>query len=121
MADRIRFMTHQGMQILLLDFTNCQADEMRMLVANIKDTITSQPRDSVLVMADFTGVDYFGKELAEDIKKTLVFDRPYVKRTAWVGADTVPTAYYDSFKSFSRRELPMFATREEAMDWLVGE
>ena len=121
MADRIRFVTYRDKQILLIDLSQCTLDEMRMLLAEIQDTITSQPLDSVLVMTDFTGVDYFGRDLGEDIKKTLVFDRPYVKRAAWVGADVVPHAHYESFKSFSRRELPMFATREEAMEWLVGE
>jgi hypothetical protein len=29
--------------------------------------------------------------------------------------------FYENFKSFSQRELPVFKTREEAMDWLVED
>ena len=46
-------------------------------------------------------------------------DRPYVKRSAWIGGDSVPHVLYENIKSFSQREFPTFKTREEAMDWLV--
>jgi hypothetical protein len=50
-----------------------------------------------------------------------VFDRPHIKRSAWVGAESLPTIYYEHMKSFSQRELPIFKTREEALDWLVED
>ncbi len=50
-----------------------------------------------------------------------MLDRPYVKRSAWVGVESLPQVFYEHFKNFSQRELPAFKTREEAMDWLVQE
>jgi len=50
-----------------------------------------------------------------------VFDRPYVKRAAMVGAEHFPRVFYDALKIFSQREFSRFKTREEAMDWLVEE
>jgi hypothetical protein len=38
-----------------------------------------------------------------------------------VGTDSLPHVFYENFKSFSQRDFPTFATREEAMDWLVTE
>ena len=55
------------------------------------------------------------------MKEVLTLDRPYVKRSAWVGTESVPHVYYENFKTFSQRDFPTFKTREEAMDWLVGE
>ena len=49
-----------------------------------------------------------------------MLDRPYVKRSAWVGTESLPHMFYEHFKSFSQRDLPTFKTREEAMDWLVS-
>ena len=51
----------------------------------------------------------------------LVLDRPYVKKSAWVGTENLPHVFYENFKSFSQRELPTFKTREEGLDWLVRE
>jgi hypothetical protein len=50
-----------------------------------------------------------------------VFDRPYVKRAAFVGAQSLPKVFYEALKTFSQREFRKFKTREEAMDWLVRE
>ena len=33
----------------------------------------------------------------------------------------VVNVFYEAFKRFSKREFPTFKTREEALDWLVGE
>jgi hypothetical protein len=44
-----------------------------------------------------------------------------VKRAAFVGAESLPNAFYEGLKTFSRREFPRFKTREEAMDWVVRE
>ena len=51
----------------------------------------------------------------------LTLDRPYVKRSAWVGTESLPHVFYEHFKSFSQRDLPVFKTREEAMEWLVQD
>jgi hypothetical protein len=55
------------------------------------------------------------------MKEVLVLDRPFVKRSAWVGVESLPKVYYENFQTFSQREFPPFSTREQAMEWLVTE
>jgi len=55
------------------------------------------------------------------MKEVLTLDRPYVKKSAWVGTESLPHVFYENIKSFSQRDFPTFNTREEAMDWLVAE
>jgi len=50
-----------------------------------------------------------------------VFDKPYIKKSAWLGAKAVPQEFQEEIKSFSGRELPAFKTRQEAVTWLVQE
>ena len=61
------------------------------------------------------------KAVATRMKEVLVRDRPYVKRSAWIGVESVPKVYYENIKTFSQRDFPPFKTREEAMDWLTEE
>jgi hypothetical protein len=82
--------------------------------------VTAEPRGSVLLLADFTGAK-IDKKSIDRLKPALVFDRPYLKRSAWVGTDSVPKVLYEHLKSFSQRELTTFKTREEALDWLVED
>ena len=118
--DRVRFITHQGKQILLTDLTNCSAEEVIELLTEVQRMVTAQPRNSVLTLGDLTGAE-FRRDAITRMKEVAVFDRPYVKRAAIVGAESLSNVFYEALKTFSRREFPRFNTREEAMNWLVRE
>ncbi len=90
------------------------------MLPEIQNAITSEPRGSVLSLSDWTGAQ-LTRDLAEAIKKTMVFDRPHVKRTALVGTDKLPKTFLDSLKHFSRRDYTEFSNLDAAKDWLVEE
>ena len=120
MEERIRFVDHHGQQILLVDVTNCTTAEMIEIGRLVPSYVSSEPRGSVLLLADFSG-SKFDKSAVETLKQATVFDRPHIKRSAWVGTEGMPKVFYDNLKAFSQRDLPTFRTREEALDWLVAE
>jgi hypothetical protein len=120
MKQRVRFLKYRGKKILLVDFTHCTAEQMFAVLEEVRQTVSSQPPASLLTLADHTGAQ-IDKAVATRIKEVLVLDRPYVKRSAWIGTESLPNAFYENFKNFSQREFPTFATREEAMDWLVSD
>jgi hypothetical protein len=82
--------------------------------------VTARSRGSVLILCDFTGAS-FDEEAVRAMQETAVFDKPFIKKTAWVGANDFPEAFAKSLTTFSRREFPAFETREEALAWLVKE
>jgi hypothetical protein len=49
------------------------------------------------------------------MQQTAVFDKPHIKKSAFVGAECLPQRFAESLKSFSRREFPAFKTRDEAL------
>ena len=118
--ERLRFIKHKGHAIYLIDFTNCAAKELLLLLDLIRADIARHPPGSVLTLADFTGAQ-FDKNVATRMKEVLTLDRPYVKRSAWVGTESLPQVFVEHFKNFSQRDFNAFKTREEAMDWLVKE
>lgn len=82
--------------------------------------VSSEPPGSVLLLADFTGAK-FDKEAVTSLKEATVMVRPYLKRSAWVGVETLPHVFYENIKSFSQRDLPTFSSRDEALAWLVRD
>ncbi len=118
--DRVRFIIHQGKQILLIDLTNCSAEEVMKIVGEVQRIVTARPHKSVLTLSDLTGAQ-FSRDAVTRMKEVAVLDRPHVKRAAMVGAESLPEVFYAALKTFSRREFLRFKTREEAMDWLVRE
>lgn len=119
MDERVRFLEYKGQKILLCDFSHCAADQLPGVVDTIRREIVRHAPNSVLTLADFSGAE-IDKAAATKMKEALALDRPFVKRSAWVGTESLPKVFYDNFKHFSRREFPTFATREEAMEWLVS-
>ena len=120
MEERIRYITHRGQRVLLADVTNCTIAEMVALGRLVPTYVASEPPGSVLLLADFTG-SRFDKTALETLKQATVYDRPHLKRSAWVGLEGMPKVFYENLKSFSQRDLPVFSTREEALEWLVAE
>jgi hypothetical protein len=120
MKDRIRFISHKGKTILFVDCSNCSPDELEKISRIVPQRVATNPKGSLLLLADFTGAT-FHKRIMDSVKEGIVLDRPYLKRSAWVGIDGLPKVFYENLKSFSQRDLPTFKTREEALDWLVRE
>lgn len=118
--ERVRFITHQGRQVLLIDHSNSTVGEILKTLAEVESLVQSQAQRSVLTLCDFTGAE-IDKQAADRMKVVAAKDRPYVRRSAFVGTDQLPDVYYRAMLSFSARDFPSFKTREEALDWLVAE
>ena len=117
--DRIRFITYQRKQILLVDLASCSASVEKIIRA-LPDLVTTLRRSSVLILSDFTGAS-FDEEAVRAMEQAAVFDKPYIKKTASVGAASLPEAFANRVKSFSNREFPVFKHTAKAMDWLVKD
>src|SRR5450755_5131303 len=118
MIDRVRFIIHQGKQILLVDLSKCSAAEVEKTLRALPDVVTARPLGSVLALSDFTGAS-FDAEGIRVLKEAAAFDKPFVKKSAFVGTENFPHGFCDSLSNFSRRTFPTFKTRDEALAWLV--
>src|SRR5260370_17560106 len=120
MEERIRFVEHRGKQILLVDVSKCTPREVEILALLVPSYVTSEPRGSVLLLADFTGAE-FDRIAIDRLKEAAVFDRPHLKRSAWVGIEGLPAIFFEHIKNFSQRDLPTFKPRQEPTAWLVSD
>ena len=116
---RIRWIDFRGSEILQVDFSNCTAAQVQEVARQVPDFITVRPRNSVLVVTDFTRAS-FDIDALRTIKETAVFDKPFVKKSALVGVGALPKQFYEDLTAYSRRILPAFESREEALEWLVA-
>jgi hypothetical protein len=118
--DRVRFTTYQGKQILLVDVARCPAERVAEVLQKVPEVVSTQPLRSVLLLADFAGASFNG-EVLRVMKETAVFDKPYIKKSAWIGAEGIPDEYTKKLTIYSFREFPTFKSREEALAWLVTD
>ena len=120
MEERIQFLTHKDKQLLLVDFSGCQPTEVMVISTAARKVITSQPKASVLVLVDMTGAQ-LDRDALTRMKETAVFDAPYVKKSAWVGTETIPETHFQALKTFSQRKFFAFPTRQQALEWLAED
>lgn len=116
--ERIRVITHQGQRVLLVDCSECKADEIAKLSDELPKVVTQQPKGSVLLLADFTH-SQLSRETMERIKIAAVFNRPHLKRSAWVLTGNLPKPAHSTVEKFSTRKIPIFGTRDEALEYLI--
>lgn len=118
--DRIVYVTFRNHQVLLADCSDCSPDELAAVIDEIPRHVTKEPPGSVLLLADYSR-SVFNKETVEHLKIAAVFDKPHLKKAAWVLTENLPKTLYDSVRTFSGREIPTFETREEALEYLVSD
>jgi hypothetical protein len=118
--DRLRFIKHNGYAIFLIDFSHCKETEILLLLEQVRAIVARHAKGTLLTLGDFTDAEV-DRKVATRLKEVLTLDRPYVKRSAIVGVESMPHVFYENAKSFSHRDIPAFKTREEAMDWLIAE
>ena len=119
-AQRVRFITHRDQRVLLVDCTDCPAEQVGKIADEVPVLVTGEPPRSVLLLADFSGAK-FSKDSVEHLKIATVFDRAHLKRAAWVLNENLPKTLLDSIRTFSQREIPIFKTREEALQYLFSQ
>ena len=120
MPERIRSIREQGKEILLVDVSNCQPSEVETVARTVPSYVTARARGSVLLLVDFSGASV-DAEAIRTMKESAVFDKPYIKKSAWIGAKNFPQELYAQITTFARREMPIFDSREEAVAWLVQD
>jgi hypothetical protein len=118
--ERLRIVKHKDHVIYIIDFSHCSAKEILLLLDLVRADIARHAPGSLLTLADFTDAE-IDKAVATRMKEVLVLDRPFVKKSAWVGTESMPHVFYEHFKNFSQRDFPVFNTQAAAMDWLAQD
>jgi hypothetical protein len=118
--ERIRFITHGGKRILDVNMARCSASEVEKVARALPDFVTAEPLASVRMLVDFAGAS-FDAEALRTMRETAIFDKPYIKKTAWIGTESLPESHREDVSKYSRREFPVFKERGEALEWLAKD
>lgn len=116
------WMEHQGQRIFVADYSGF-GDDHAALQAEVEQaisTLAAEPQKSVLVLADFEGTEPSFANL--NVIRRLVprANRAVIKR-ALLGLSGPSRFFITTFSNVTGETLVMaFASREKALEWLVG-
>jgi hypothetical protein len=117
---RTRFLEHRGRRVVLADYSGMY--DPASIVAEVQrmgQLVQGQPAASALVLTDVRGARYSWTVLVA-LREMMRANAPHVRHSAAV-LDAPLRAAFDTLLVMTGRTVRAFATRDEALDWLVEQ
>lgn len=121
--ERVKTIIHKYKQVIDIDFSNLTSynmPEILKVVQDAKQMIRTNPLNSVLTLTDFDGM-FFNKEILDLMIQYVAENKPYVKSSAIIGAGGLRKIAVNNAEKFSMRDLHLFDSEQDALDWLVEQ
>jgi hypothetical protein len=121
MSEQVKFIMHQGKKILIEDFSNMvPGPKFDELIDEARHLIHSQPEKSVLALFIASGIR-FDSSMVNSIKQFTVSNNDFMRAAAVIGIDGLLSVVLNIVIAVSGRKIMSFATREQALAWLVSQ
>ena len=124
-AKRFYWFTHQGVSILMMDFSHATAAESLSLMDSFGPSMDAQPADSVLMLTDVTEAAY-DPAISNKWKAIRLKHDDKIHASAIFGLSGLVGVAIRSFLDLREllnlsgsRKLRIFKTRDQALAWLV--
>ena len=118
---RINFVLHKQRRVLVYDFTQLpNTSDALQLIEYARKIAAQQLVNSVFTLSDITGSRY-DRDVTAALQGLAKHNKPYVIAGAAVGVTGLQNVVFQSILAFSgRKNIKLFETREQALDWLAG-
>lgn len=118
--ERIRELRHGGSRIVLIDLSGLPANEARRLLVDERTVVATYPPKTALTLTDVTDA-MFDDSTVQTARETVKLNEPFVRAAALVGVKGLQKIILGAMVRLTGRDLRLFATREEALDWLAKQ
>lgn len=119
-AERVRFLTHEGVRFLLSDLSGLDAEDLRRELERARAIIHGEPADSLLVLVNVRGIPYSLENVAL-LRHAAVQNRPYVRARAVIGLPEVARLSFRVVAHASGRRMEAFESLDDALRWLTDQ
>lgn len=111
---------YKSVDIIYLDFTNMKnQNEILRLEDDGAELIQKQKFNSALTLTNMNGM-FFNNEIRNHFSKVVKANEPFVKAAAVIGLTGLISIMYKSFIAITGRNIKLFKTKQEALDYLAG-
>jgi len=120
MEERIRRIEHRGKSVILVDASDCTAEEATKLFEAERAVVVASEPKSALTLTDVSRTR-FDNATIDSVKETIHVNQPHVKAAAVVGVQGLQKIIFTALITLTGRSLKLFDRREEALDWLAEQ
>lgn len=115
---RVQWIQHKGRTILLIDATSLPPAEGAKVLLDARKRIATLGPKSALTLTDVTG-SLFDDAAAKEAQACGAANAPFVKAAALVGVKGLKKIVLTAIVRATGRELQLFETRDQALEWLA--
>lgn len=119
MQERVKFITHDGKEILAIDLSHASLAEVLAVVEYGRGIIAARPRNSLRTLTNVKGIRY-RREMSEVLRDFALHNKPYVRAGAVVGLDGLKTIMFNFINRVTGRALRAIEDERAALEWLAG-
>jgi hypothetical protein len=119
---RSNWIEHKGKRIFYQDFSRqfYNSAAVKAELDEVQKVVTSQPKDTVLVLSDFRDTSV-GSDLLSSMNAASNATKAYVHKTAVLGVTGMKRKLADLLTALTGQPLKYFDDIESAKNWLVEE
>jgi hypothetical protein len=117
---RVEVLNYKDREIVYINFSDLEMkdfDEFKATIEDAKKIVKNYPPASAYTLVNFTNLR-FSTEFLSELKELTLHNKPYVKSGAVFGVKGLQKVVFDSVMKLTGRNLPIFNSKEEGMDWL---
>lgn len=119
--ERVQIIQHKGAKIHFGDYSGLSpGKDMQAVLNKVKALTQAQPENSVLELTDLTDVR-FDTDMLSKIREVTTSNAPYVRASAVIGVGGLLHIALDAITRVSRRNVRVFLSKDEALDWLAEQ
>ena len=118
---RTEFIVYKGFRILDLDLRGSKDINQNIAAFQLAQKLAmKEPLKSLRLLTDVTDAHYTaeGVSVMKDFSKATT---PYMKASAAVGVTGIKKIIVQSLMKLAGRDIRLFDTREQALEWLVDQ
>lgn len=118
------FIEYNGEKILYLNFANMKKEDVPIYMEEVKKLLPPNPPGSVLFLANVYKMS-FDKSTVKNFVEFFKFNKPFAKRTAVIGLDSIKKMLYEASLVLSGRASENTRVfdgpnaESKAKDWLI--
>ena len=116
--ERVQFIDYGGTEILYLDFSNADVQQVLEVIDKAAGVIRARPTKSMLTLT-YTDKAKFDGDVIKAMKEFAKGNEPHVKAAAIVGIKGLQKIILDAVSLFSKREFGLFEDIDEAKRYLL--
>lgn len=119
---RSTWIEHNGKKIFYQDFSKhfYNSTAVKAELEEVQKVVTSQPKNSVLVLSDFRDTTV-GSDLLASMNAASAATKVYVRKTAVLGVTGMKRKLADMLTALTGQPLRYFDDIEAAKNWLVQD